>query len=104
MSDAQNSQQKNAEISVFGLFCLILLVLSVMGTALGVIVAAFENRHYLVELESLRVEARDMQVLWGQYLVEKSTWATYSRVHDIAVNTLEMQTPTPDKITVVKVQ
>lgn len=104
MSDAQYSQQKKPEISVFGLFCLVLLVLSVMGTALGVIVAAFESRHYLGELESLRVEARDMQVLWGQYLVEKSTWASYSRVHDIAVNVLEMQVAPPDKITVVEVQ
>ena len=96
--------EKNLEISVFGLFCLVLLVLSVMGTALGVIVSAFENRRYLAELETLRADARDMQVLWGQYLVEKSTWAAYGRVHDIAVQGLQMDAPKPDQITIVKVQ
>lgn len=104
MSNNVHAQQKNLEISVFGLFCLVLLVLSVMGTALGVIVSAFENRRELAELETLRAEARDMQVLWGQYLVEKSTWAAYGRVHDMALNGLEMQAPRPDQITVVRVQ
>jgi cell division protein FtsL len=103
MIGAQN-KQKNLEISLFGLFCLVLLVLSVMGTSLGVIVSAFENRRHLAELEALRAEARDMQVLWGQYLVEKSTWAAYGRVHDIALTSLEMQAPSPGQITVVKVQ
>ena len=104
MSDSANRRQKNLELSLFGLFCLVLLVLSVMGTALGVIVSAFENRRHLAELETLRADARDMQVLWGQYLVEKSTWAAYGRVHDMALKGMEMQAPRPDQITVVKVQ
>ena len=104
MSDGFNREHKDLEISLFGLFCLVLLVLSVMSTALGVIVSAFENRRHLAELETLRADARDMQVLWGQYLVEKSTWAAYGRVHDMAVSELEMQAPQPDQITVVKVQ
>lgn len=104
MSSNLHAQRKNLEISLFGLFCLLLLLLSVMGTALGVIVSAFENRRHLAELEVLRADARDMQVLWGQYLVEKSTWAAYGRVHDMALNSMEMQAPRPDQITVVKVQ
>lgn len=104
MSDSLNREHKDLEISIFGLFCLVLLVIAVMSTGLGVIVSAFENRRHLAELEALRADARDMQVLWGQYLVEKSTWAAYGRVHDMAVNSLEMQAPQPDKITVVKVQ
>lgn len=94
---------KDLEISLFGLFCTVLLVIAVMGSALGVIITAYENRRQLAELETLRREARDMQVLWVQYLVEKSTWAAYARVHDIAVNQLQMETPAPDRITVVKV-
>ena len=80
MSDSLNREHKNLEISIFGLFCLVLLVIAVMSTALGVIVSAFENRRHLAELEALRADARDMQVLGGQYLVEKSTWAAYGRV------------------------
>lgn len=104
MTRSAPTQQKTLEISIFSLFCLVLLLLSVMGTALGVIVSAFENRRYLAELEVLRADARDMQVLWGQYLVEKSTWAAYGRVHDMAMNGMNMQAPKPDQITVVKVQ
>jgi cell division protein FtsL len=99
-----SSREKGLEISVFGLFCFIVLLLSVIGTALGVIVTAFENRRQLSELESLRADARDMQVLWVQYLVEKSTWAAYGRVHDMAVQGLQMESPKPDQITIVKVQ
>ncbi len=70
---------------------------------MGVVVATYENRRHLGELESLRLQARDMQVLWGQYLVEKSTWASYGRVHNIAVQGLDMHTPKADQITIVKV-
>ena len=104
MSTPSADKQQSFEISLFGVFCLMLLVSSVMGSALGVIVSAFENRRYLAELESLRADARNMQVLWGQYLVEKNTWAAYGRVHDMAEKDLGMQAPQTDKIVVVKVQ
>lgn len=104
MSELDYQQGKPFEISVFGVFVLLVLILVVMGSALGVIVSTFENRRYLAELEALRGEARDMQVLWGQYLVEKSTWAEYGRVHDMAVKELNMQAPQLEKTSVVKVQ
>lgn len=96
-------ERQPLQLSLFGLFCFLLLLLSVMGSALGVVITTFETRHHLAELETLRAEARDMQVLWGQYLVEKSTWASYSRVHDIATHSLAMQTPQPDQIRIVRV-
>ena len=90
--------------STFGFVCFILLLLSVMGSALGVIVTTFENRRYLSDLETLRHEARDMQVLWGQYLVEKSTWADYARVHAMAEQGLGMLRPKTDEMVIVKVK
>ena len=104
MNTEHTVPEKDFEIRLFGVFCLVLLVLCVLGSAMGVIVSAFENRRYLAEIESLRAEARSMQVLWGQYLVEKNTWAAYSRVHDMAEKELEMQAPQTDKIIVVKVR
>ena len=97
------SAKKPLQTSLFGLFCFLVLLLSVMGSALGVVITTFQTRHRLAELESLRAEARDMQVLWGQYLVEKSTWASYSRVHEIATTALSMQTPQADQIRIVRV-
>lgn len=104
MKTASSEQSDHFEISVFGVFCFSLLIFSIMGSALGVIVTTFENRRQLAELEALRVDARDMQVLWGQYLVEKSIWAAYGRVHDIASQGMEMHAPNADQMTVVRVR
>ncbi len=103
MSD-MSQPSKMPETSAFVLFCFVLLLLSVMGTALGVVITTFESRRHLGELESLQADARDMQVLWGQYLVEKSTWAGYGRVHEIARQALDMQPPQPDQTIIVKVR
>lgn len=91
------------EYSVFAVFCCVLLLLAVLGSVFAVVLTSFETRRHLAELESLRAEARDMQVLWGQYLVEKSTWSAYSRVHGMAVGQLNMQVPKPAELIVVTV-
>lgn len=90
------------KVGAFGFICWLLLLFLVMGSALGLIVSTFQTRHCLSELDGLRHEARDMQVLWGQYLVEKSTWATYARVHDVAETSLGMQRPEADKIVILR--
>jgi cell division protein FtsL len=90
-------------VSGFGFVCFVMLIIVVMGTAMGIIVTTFENRRHLAELELLRRDARDMQVLWGQYLAEKSTWADYARVHQMAEQGLEMQRPKTNEMIIVKV-
>ena len=90
------------KIGTFSFICWLLLLLMVLGSALGIVVTTFKTRHCLSELDGLRRDARDMQVLWGQYLVEKSTWATYARVHEIAQSSLGMQTPEACKIVILQ--
>ena len=92
------------EYSVLGVFSFFVLLACVLGSVFAVVVTSFETRRHLAELESLRAEARAMQVLWGQYLVEKSTWASYSRIHGLAVGQLNMQVPKPGELTVVNVE
>lgn len=103
-SAEQSTQEAYWKVSALAFVFLVLLTISVMGSAFGVVVSTFENRQQLAELDTLRREARSMQVLWGQYLVEKSTWATYGRVHEIAERGLGMRTPEANDIVILKVR
>lgn len=72
-------------IGVSWLFC--------VGSAVGVVYSTFESRKATQELEELRREASGLQVMSGQFLLERSSWATYSRVEDIATKKLNMKVP-----------
>jgi cell division protein FtsL len=52
-------------------------------------------------LETLRREAAQLQVQWGQYLLEQSTWAAYGRVENAAVSELNMMAPTPEEMVMI---
>jgi cell division protein FtsL len=52
-------------------------------------------------LETLRREASQLQVQWGQYLLEQSTWAAYGRVENAAVSELNMMAPTPEEMVMI---
>lgn len=75
----------------------VLVVLS----ALGVVASTQEVRRNVHHLETLRYEAAQLQVEWGQYLLEQSTWAAYSRVEGIAVRELNMFAPTSERVVMV---
>ncbi|WP_075185870.1 cell division protein FtsL [Teredinibacter haidensis] len=80
---------------------IIMLWLSCVCSALGVVYSAYSARQATQELESLRRESSSLQVESGQYLLEKSTWAAYSRVEKIAVNELNMKVPASNKTILV---
>ena len=77
------------------------LWLAVIGSALAVVATTQVVRRDVTELETLRREASQLQVQWGQYLLEQSTWAAYSRVENAATSELNMMAPTPDDIIMV---
>ncbi len=93
MSDEQNTQAHQDSRWLWGVF--IALWLACVGTALAIVQSTFESRKATQALESLRKEASGLNVISGQFLLEKSSWAAYSRVEAIAVKQLNMLTPTP---------
>jgi len=70
-------------------------------SALGVSYTAFLSRKSTQELEVLRRESSSLQVVSGQYLLEKSTWAAYSRIERVAVTELQMKVPESKKTVLV---
>jgi cell division protein FtsL len=79
-------------------FWLVFFWLSVMASSLAVIYVAYDNRVKFNQLENLRREQSHLQVVWGQYLLEESTWAAYERVERIAREQLSMQVPRSEQM------
>lgn len=83
------------------LWPLVALWLLVLASALAVVASTHEVRRQVDQLETLRREAVELEVVWGQYLLEQSTWAAYSRIERLAVDELDMQVPEAEQIVMV---
>jgi cell division protein FtsL len=70
-------------------------------SALTVVATTHVVRRDVNLLETARREAAQLQVEWGQYLLEQSTWAAYGRVEHAAVSELNMMAPTPEDIVMI---
>ncbi len=73
----------------------------VVVSALAVIASTHQTRQRVDRLETLRREAAELQVVWGQYMLEQSTWAAYGRVEQLARDELSMRLPEDDDIVMV---
>jgi len=71
----------------------LLLLLTVIACALGVVTSQHKARKLFVELQQEKDRAQQMDVEWGQLQLEQSTWATPVRVEKIAAMKLQMQLP-----------
>lgn len=78
-----------------------LLWVLVVVSALLVVGVTQDVRERTSELEVLRREAAELDVQWGQYLLEQSTWASYARVEKVAREELDMLEPGPEQIILV---
>lgn len=80
---------------------LALLVAAVLLSALGVIDSRHENRMLFAQLQQLRQRRDQLNIEWGQLLLEQSTWSTHARVEQMATQQLDMQLPAHPQIVVV---
>ncbi|HCS63790.1 MAG TPA: cell division protein FtsL [Cellvibrio sp.] len=77
------------------------LWVATVASAIGVVATTQIVRRDVNSLETLRREASQLQVQWGQYLLEQSTWAAYGRVEHAAVSELNMMAPTPEEMVMI---
>ncbi len=78
------------------------LALGTIVSALAVVFVTHQSRVATDELETLRHEAADLHVASGQFLLERSTLAAYSRIEAIALNELGMTVPTIEQVITLK--
>jgi len=81
---------------------IVLLAAAVVGSALGAVYAKHESRKLFVELQDLTAVRDEMNIEWGQLQLEQSTWATHGRIEELARSKLQMLTPLPEDIFIVR--
>ena len=82
------------------LFCAVLGL--VLASALAVVHATYSNRVAFNELQELREQAAELDVAWGQLLIEHSTFGIGDRIEQRATEQLGMQLPRTEDIVVVR--
>lgn len=78
------------------------LVLLVLGSAMLVIHSAYEYRRLFNQHQILISRSDDLQVEWGQLLLEESAWSANNRVERLAEKKLNMKIPEPEGIEIVR--
>lgn len=81
---------------------LLVLLLSLLMTATGVVYSKYASRKQFVALQMLRAERDAVEVEWGRLQLEENTWATHARVEKIARKRLNMHIPTAQEVVVVR--
>lgn len=76
--------------------------LAVIISAVSVVYVSHLCRQLYNELSSLEQEANALQVEWGRYLLEQSSWASLSRIEQLAESRLDMRVPGAEEIVVVR--
>ena len=97
----RNHPSQHKPMSTGMLLVIALLWIATVVSALGVVATTQVVRRDVNSLETLRREAFQLQVEWGQYLLEQSTWAAYGRVEHAAVSELNMVAPTPEELVMI---
>ena len=104
MSQNLNMWLKRASLQAerYAMLLVFLLLLLLVISAQFVIYSSFEARGHINHLHQLERERNDMQVEWGQLLLEQSAWASHSRVESMVTEQLDMGVPLAQEIILVR--
>ena len=80
---------------------LYLLLALILGSGLSIVGVTHQHRFSFNELQQLRDSANQLDVQWGQLLLEQSTFGVEGKIEDKAVEQLQMRVPQADSIVVV---
>jgi cell division protein FtsL len=78
------------------------LVLLLVGSALAVVFSAYQYRILFNQHQNLVANWDELQVEWGQLVLEESSWAANNRIEQIASRRLDMLVPEPGMIEIVR--
>ena len=79
-----------------------ILLTGTLLTATGVVYSTYESRELLNELQQKERTRNQLQVEWGQLLLEQSSLVSQGRIEERAVNELGMEIPAFESVIVVK--
>ncbi|MDA9095438.1 cell division protein FtsL [Porticoccaceae bacterium] len=81
-----------------------LLWILVVVSALSVAFVSHLCREKYSELTAMEREANQLQVDYGKYLLEQSAWGSLQRIENMAAKNLQMHSPLPEEILMIKRQ
>ncbi len=79
----------------------LILVVTVMTSAVAAVYAKHENRRLFTELQVLTAERDRLEVDWSRLQIEQSTWSTHARVEQLARGQMGMRSPVPAELRLV---
>lgn len=80
----------------------IVLWVLLMVSAVGVVYTSHLCRQLYTQLSRLQQDESNLQVEWGQYLLEQSTWASLTRIEKAATGELGMRVPDFNEVIMVE--
>jgi len=81
---------------------IMVLLLFVLVSGVSVVYTTFKSRALLNQLQQLKTQRNELQVQWGQLLIEQSTFSLESRVERKATEELAMTVPKISEIVMVQ--
>ena len=82
----------------------LVLLLSVLVSALAVVYVTNLHRLTLNELQLAEQQSNQLQLQWGQLLLEQASLANPARVEQLATEKLQMMLPTSKQTVILRVQ
>jgi len=95
------SQVKSRPITLKTMVHLVVLLMLTTVSATGVIYSTHKSRYLLNELRQLERQRNNLQVEWGQLLLEQSSLVAQGRIENLAISELGMKIPTVENVVVV---
>lgn len=71
----------------------VILIAIMFASAIAVVVVKDEYRQSFIALQQWHIERQKLNVTWRQLLLEKTTWANYGRIEQVATQQMGMQVP-----------
>lgn len=99
-SPAYAARSPNFSGRMWGLY--LLLLSCVVCSSIAVVHTTHQSRVLLNELQELEKTRNDLQVEWGQLLLEQSSLVSQGRIEDVAVSALDMEVPDMKEVVVIK--
>ena len=96
------SESQGRAIGLVAYLITTIIWIAVVSSALGVIYTTHVTRQLFYELQSLNKQGDELEVEWGQLLLEQSTQASQVRVERLATKKLGMLAPSIASVVIVK--
>lgn len=84
------------------LMILLVLIVSILVSALSVIKASYDYRRLFNDHQILVQQWDELQIEWGQLLIEQSTWGGQGRIESEAESRLRMRVPEIDETELIR--